>query len=281
MYTIEKGVLNNSSTYFHTPSNLAKSIFFYLICAGHFYCDSNYHIERTDHNSYLLMYIKEGEDTICYNGKTFTAKSNDVVLLNCRRPHSYQTKGWETLWFHFDGNVSDQYFQLLYNKCGCVIPLGSSNIIPKYLITILDTFKSGKMFNEPLVSCYIYRMLTDLILVSSDYDEKKLDPSNPILSAINFIHENYKNKINLNNLSDNSCISPYYFSRIFKKETGYSPYEYILMTRLNHAKTLLKTTNLRVKDIAFEVGFNSESNFVTCFKQNVDMTPSEFRAIPF
>jgi len=281
MYTIEKGVLNGSSAYFHTPSTMAKSMFFYIISAGNFYCDSNYYIERNNHSSYLLMYIKEGEGTICYNGKTFTAKANDVVLLNRNRPHSYGTKGWETLWFHFDGNVSDQYFQFLYNKYGCVIPMENSNIIPKYLNTILDIFKLDKMLSEPLVSCYIQRMLTELILVSSGHDENNHDSSNPVLSAINFIHENYKSKINLNNLSEISCMSQYYFSRIFKKETGYSPYEYILMIRLNRAKTLLKTTNLRVKDIAFEVGFNSESNFVTCFKDHVDMTPSEFRVIPF
>jgi AraC family transcriptional regulator len=281
MYTIEKGVLNNSSAYFHTPGNLAKSMFFYLTCAGHFYCDNNYRVEREDHDSYLLMYVKEGEGTIWYNGKSFTAKSNDVVLLNCHRPHKYETKGWETIWFHFDGNVSSEYFQLLYTKSGCIIPLGNSNIILKYLNRIMDTFKSCKILNEPLVSCYIQRMLTELILLSSDYKKDDKETSNPILSAINFIHENYKNKINLNDICRIACISPYHFSRIFKNETGYSPYEYIIMIRLNHAKNLLKTTSLRIKEIAVETGFNSESNFVTCFKGHMDITPSEFRAIPF
>jgi AraC-like DNA-binding protein len=281
MYTIEKGVLKPSEIYFHTPGNLAKSMFFYLVSAGHFYCDGNYHIERNDFNSYLLMYVKEGEGTVCYNGKSYIAKAGDAVLLNCHRPHKYLTGGWETLWFHFDGNVSDEYFQLLYNKCGCVIPLGSTELIPRYLNMLLNSFLSEKIINEPLISCYIQRMLTELILISSEYTEKNQVLANPVLSAINFIYENYKNKIGLHDLSALACISPFYFSRQFKKETGYTPYEYIIMVRINHAKTLLRTTELRVKEIAFDTGFGSEANFVTCFKDRVGVTPSEFRAIPF
>lgn len=281
MYTIEKGVLNNSCAYFHTPSNIAKSMFFYLICVGHFFCDNNYSIERDNYNNYLLMYVKKGEGTIWYKDKTYIAKSNDIIFLNCHNFHKYETKGWETLWFHFDGNASNEYFQLINNRLGCVISLGNSNIIANYIDGILNSFKAKKILNEPLISCYIQRMLTELILISSDYDKDNVDSSTPVLIAINYIHENYKNEISLKNLSTKACISPYYFSRIFKNETGYSPYEYTIIIRLNHAKNLLKTTTLRIKEIAFEVGFNSESNFVTCFKKHVDITPSEFRKIPF
>lgn len=281
MYTIEEGVLNNSCAYFHTPSSLAKSMFFYLICAGHFYCDNNYFIQRKNYDSYLLMYIKEGEGTIYYDNKTYSASKNDVVLINCYKPHAYKSEGWETLWFHFDGNVSNQYFQYLYSKLGCVISLKDISIIPKYIDTFVENFKSGKIINEPLISCDIQRILTELMLNSSEIIDSSSGASNSILSSVLYIRANFKSKLSLNELAANACMSPYYFSRVFKKETGYSPYEYITMIRLNHAKNLLKTTNLLVKEIAFETGFNSESNFVTCFKDHVNLTPSEFRAIPF
>lgn len=282
MYTIEKGVLDNSCAYFHTPSNIAKSMFFYLICAGHFYCDENYCVKRNNHDSYLLMYINKGEGTVWYNGRTYIARANDAIIINCHRPHMYKTaNSWEALWLHFDGNVSDEYFQLIYNRLGCVVSMKDSNIVYKYINSILNTFKNKKMLNEPLISCYIQRMLAELLIVSSDHNNTDSTKPGPILDSINYIQNNYKNKISLNELSSKVCMSPYYFSRMFKRETGYSPYEYITMIRLNHAKNLLKTTNLLVKEIAFMVGFNSESNFVTCFKEHTDLTPSEFRSIPF
>jgi AraC-like DNA-binding protein len=257
-------------------------MFFYLISSGHFYCDSNYRVERSEYDSYLLMYVKEGEGTVWYNGKSYTARKNDVIFINCHRPHSYGTaNGWETLWFHFDGNVSDEYYQLLYQKCGCVIPFGKSEIIPEYLEKLMDFFRAERIPNEPLISCYIQRILTELLLVSSDYNEKNQVSAGPVLSAIHFIHENYKNKIGLSDLSSKTNLSPFYFSKLFKKETGYSPYEYIIMIRINHAKTLLKTTVMKIKEIAFDTGFQSEANFVTCFKEHVGFTPSEFRTIPF
>lgn len=281
MYTNEKGVLEDSCAYFHTPSNLAKSMFFYLICAGHFYCDKNYCIKRDDYNSYLLMYIEKGEGTVWYNGRTYNVKTGDTIIINCHRPHLYKTSGWEAFWIHFDGNISDEYFQLIYNKLGCVIPMKGSHVMIKYINSILNTFKNQKILNEPLVSCHIQRMLAELLITSLQHNSADSTKPSPILDSINHIQNNYKSKISLNELSLKACMSPYYFSRMFKKETGYSPYEYVTTIRLNHAKNLLKTTNLLIKEIAFMIGFNSESNFVTCFKEHVGLTPSEFRKIPF
>jgi AraC family transcriptional regulator len=277
MYFNENGVLDNSRAFFHTPSNLARSLFFFLTCTGHFYCDNNYCVERSHYDSYLLMYVKQGEGTVHYNNNTLNLKTNDVLLINCHLPHIYKTEKWETLWIHFNGNVSDTYFQLLYNKFGCVTNLQNSTIIPDHIMMILDAFESSEPINEPLISCYIQRMLAELMLNTSTLTIENSDKSNAIFDSINFIQDNYKNKMSLNELAKHVCISPFYFSRVFKKETGYSPYEYITMVRINHSKNLLKTTKLLIKEIAFTVGFNSESNFVTSFKDHTGITPSKFR----
>ena len=119
-------------------------------------------------------------------------------------------------------------------------------------------------------------MLTDL-LIDSNIIKNKEDTSSPIFTAINYIQNNFREKITLDELANNSCLSLYYFSRLFKKETGYTPYQYITNVRINRAKTLLINSNLQIKEICFECGFNSESNFVTCFKDLSGVTPSNFR----
>lgn len=282
MFVPESGLLQNSCTFFHTPSNMAKDMFFYLICAGHFFCSKNYCVKRNNYNSYLLMYVKAGSGTIHYDSKVFTVNENEVVILNCYKPHAYSSNNWETYWIHFDGNVSDKFFNLLYERLGCVISLKNSLIIPQYLSLIIEDLKSEKLANEPRISCYIQQMLTELLLISSftnDDGIKRNDST--ILNAINYIQINYKNKITLEELSSSVNMSPFYFSRLFKKETGYSPYEYIIITRINEAKKLLKNSNLLIKEIAFMIGFNSESNFVTCFKSHTNLSPKEFRETPF
>lgn len=281
MYVIEKGVLSHSQAYFYTPSQLAKSILFYVICAGHFYCDSNYHLKRKSYNSFLFMYIRAGEGAVYFDDKVVTAKAGDIVLLNCYRPHAYSTEGWETVWCHFDGNICTEYFNLIYNRSGCVLPLHGSPLIPDCLQDILQTLQSGQILNEHLVSCHIQRMLAEIYGMAAQYPSNGTEQDHPMVKAITYIKANYASKISLNDLAEHLCMSVYYFCRVFKKTTGYSPYEYVTMVRLNHAKDLLKTTKLTVKEISFATGFNSEANFITCFKQHTKNTPTEFRKVPF
>lgn len=274
----ERGVLKNSCAYFHTPSTISKSMFFYLFYVGHFYCNNEYSITRDNYDSFLIMFVKKGRGTVNYNNKNYDIKENDVVFINCHRPHSYKSKddNLEIYWIHFDGSTSNEYFQYIYNKYGVVISLKEMNTIPKYIDKIIEYYKNNTLINEPLVSCYIQRILTD-ILINSNGNKIYSNENSPIFSAINFIQKNYKYNISVEDLANHICLSVYYFSRLFKRETGYSPYQYIRNVRLNHAKSLLISTDMPIKEICYECGFNSESNFVSCFKAQTGITPSNFR----
>lgn len=278
MFIPEKGLLKNSNTYFHTPSKVAKSIFFYMIQAGEFFCNGNYRIERNSCNSFLVMYVRSGSGVVMFNNSSYIAKANDVIILNCHEPHGYYTEvGWETLWVHFDGNASKPFFELLYNRFGIVLSIDESNVIQQSLSHIINSLKDSKPLPESVFSYYIHRMLSEMIILSSNPSEVKIGKINPVLDAINYIENNYKEKISLKALSAYVNISTYHFSRIFKKETGYSPYEYIIKTRIDKAKIMLKKTRMSIKEIAFEVGFNCESNFVDSFHRSVNQTPKSFR----
>lgn len=76
-------------------------------------------------------------------------------------------------------------------------------------------------------------------------------------------------------------MSPSHFSRIFKQQTGFSPYDYVLVSRLNRAKEYLQKTNMTVSEIAYEVGFNSDTNFIFFFKSNTGISPAKFRKLKF
>lgn len=281
MFIPEKGLLKNSNTYFHTPSKIAQSTFFYMIYAGEFFCDGNYRVERDNYHNYLIMYVKEGSGTVVFDNRSYTAKENDVIFLNCHNPHVYYTNtGWNTVWIHFDGNTSRMFFELLYSRFGVVLSLGNSNVIQRNMFIIIDKLKELKPLPESVFSYYIHRMLTEMILLSSDYPEEDTARINPVIDAITYIETNYTEKISIDELSSYVNISLYHFSRIFKKETGYSPYEYVIKTRIDKAKELLKKTPLSIKEVAFNVGFNCESNFVDTFHRTVKHTPKEFRNMP-
>ena len=68
---------------------------------------------------------------------------------------------------------------------------------------------------------------------------------------------------------------------MFKQQTGISPYEYVLISRLNKAKELLRQTDMNISQIAAAVGFNSDSNFIHFFSQNTGISPKSFRKLEF
>ena len=78
-------------------------------------------------------------------------------------------------------------------------------------------------------------------------------------------------------LSEKACLSPFYFTRVFTKETGMTPYQYLLSTRISAAKFLLKSTSVSIKEIACRCGFTSSSGFCTAFKKWENLTPKEYR----
>ena len=72
-------------------------------------------------------------------------------------------------------------------------------------------------------------------------------------------------------------MSPYYFSRLFKRCLQQSPHEYILTLRLDKAKYLLTSTNQTIAEISQEVGFLSDTGFINAFKNRVGISPGKFR----
>ncbi|MCR5216590.1 MAG: response regulator [Lachnospiraceae bacterium] len=98
-----------------------------------------------------------------------------------------------------------------------------------------------------------------------------------IQEAKNYIEENYSKDLILDEVSRQMQISPYYFSKLFRKKTGSTFIEYVTNVRMEHAKDLLRNTNKSMKEISIEVGYSDANYFSRTFKKNVGVTPSEYK----
>ncbi|MBM6551019.1 helix-turn-helix transcriptional regulator [Marinomonas ostreistagni] len=98
-----------------------------------------------------------------------------------------------------------------------------------------------------------------------------------IKESIGFINRHYQEQITIAQLADQAHLSYYHFSRLFKKVSGYSPFEYLSMVRVNMAKPLLKDVQLPITEIAQAVGFNEHRHMTAAFKKYCGATPSEYR----
>ncbi len=107
---------------------------------------------------------------------------------------------------------------------------------------------------------------------------KKNEHENSLVQrAQEYIRDNYQKDLSLDELSRELDISPYYFSKLFKEETGSNFVEYLTGLRMNRAKEMLKDDRCSMKEICAQIGYSDPNYFSRIFKKNIGLTPTEYR----
>ncbi|MDP2972627.1 MAG: AraC family transcriptional regulator, partial [Deltaproteobacteria bacterium] len=100
-----------------------------------------------------------------------------------------------------------------------------------------------------------------------------------VQKALDMIEERIENPPSLAKLALFSGLSRTYFFRVFKETTGIRLQDYLIQTRLNKAKILLNDANLKIKQIAYKVGFRNPDYFCRLFKKKTGVSPTEWRTV--
>lgn len=112
----------------------------------------------------------------------------------------------------------------------------------------------------------------------SNMSNKKEEHENQmVVRAQNYIQENFCRDLSLDEVSRQLDLSPYYFSKLFKEETGSNFVEYVTNLRMDRAKQLLTEEGRSMKEICAEVGYSDPNYFSRIFKKNTGVTPTEYR----
>ena len=91
-----------------------------------------------------------------------------------------------------------------------------------------------------------------------------------------YIEKNFNQEITLENVAASVCVTPYYLSRLFKKETGENFNAYLTQFRIEKAKELFRSTNQSIKTVSYDTGFNTQAYFCRVFKKMEGISPSEY-----
>lgn len=102
---------------------------------------------------------------------------------------------------------------------------------------------------------------------------------NRIAKTVLYIRKHLNEAIELEKLAEISCLSKGHFIRLFKKELGTTPLQYINQKKIEKAQLLLITEELAVKEIAFQLAFEDYSYFNRLFKKTTGVTPQEYRRL--
>ena len=114
-------------------------------------------------------------------------------------------------------------------------------------------------------------------LMDSIFDFTGVRHANVIHQSVQYINAHYAEKITLEEMARRVYLSPPYFSRVFKEETGEAFTAYLNRIRIDRSKELLRHKSIRLADIALLVGFEDQSYYSKVFKKLEGITPLRFR----
>jgi len=149
----------------------------------------------------------------------------------------------------------------------------------KHLVQMISNKGIDKMidfFNVLRIMCGVDKKS---LLCSENYKQAYDERGNKRMAEVyTYIRENYFKPVTLEKISKIARMSPFAFSRFFKKNCGAGFVEYLNRVRTNKACYLLRETDYQVHDIAIECGFGSISNFNKQFRKTESISPRDYRA---
>lgn len=135
-----------------------------------------------------------------------------------------------------------------------------------------DRYSSAKEMEDALIrfSCEI----------CNEMDSVQTNSGKQVIDSVKgYVTANFKDPdLSLTSAAEHASVSTGYLSGLFKKETGTNFVKYLTDVRMEKSIQLLRTTDMKTYEIAFETGFSNPHYFSVAFKKYTGMSPSEFRA---
>lgn len=180
-------------------------------------------------------------------------------------------------------NFQEFLFKLSQATRGKASPLQLNDTVMTRICTLISNIEHEAMQHTTGYSTMILLYFSVILSLLFRYykeqetDHEKVVKMGPVTQILQYIDQHYQETITLLQLSELTHFSTRQITRRFKQAVGLSVSEYILSQRMNHARELLSTTDMRITDIALEVGFNNPSYFCEQFHKVMGCTPNQFR----
>lgn len=233
---------------------------------------------------YQLVYIIKGEGTFnSHSGKKVRITAGTIILLFPKEWHLYHPDpkiGWSELWVGFKGiNMDKRVENGFFSKESPTFNIGISLTIINQYHEIFKIIKSQKSGFQQLVTGMILNILGNIYYKNQNKNVLSNPKIEKIQHAIQIMKEHAEKDIPPKSIAESLNISYSWFRKMFKEYTGLSPNQYLLQAKLIRSKELLVSSMLSVSDIAYQLGFESISQFSAFFKQKEGINPSSFRKL--
>jgi AraC family transcriptional regulator, arabinose operon regulatory protein len=253
---------------------------------GFFPAAKQHQIERTvGLEQAIFQYCVRGRGWCRLGGVTHTVGPGDLLVVPVGMPHAYGAdpkNPWTIHWFHAMG----EHLPLLLGRLGCdaqkpVVRLG----VDVALTALFDEVHAALEddYSEPqmlLASQILAHLIGLCIKLKRSANAERLDTSKRVALTLEHMKAHLAEDLDVEKLASMAGLSPSRFQALFRAANGISPCHYLKCLRVHRAAQLLDTTNLAIKDIAGEVGYQDALYLSRVFRQVHEQSPSAFRNRP-
>lgn len=285
----EKGNHNwtaDSLRYIRTASQKTRDLFYYIQEIGHFKANLPYFAERHNLPSFLVKLTLSGTGELFYQDKHYPIQAGDVFFIDCQNYQRYATvseEPWEMDWIHFYGAHAAQFYEEFIKTGGNVFHTDKHTVLdnPIHLILtqLLNLQKQTNVKTDFQTSILIHELLNELLLQKFHLDFDETEIPDYILHIKKHLDDHFKEKITLEKLEHACHINKYQIVKDFTRYIGTSPINYYLNHKISYAKDLLRYSDLSIKEIALEIGFDNYAYFSRLFKKKSGLSPKVYRKI--
>lgn len=233
-------------------------------------------------HEYQLIYITKGEGLFQSDAvKRTPVDAGTLLLLFPGEWHTYYPNsktGWNTYWIGFCGYFPNNLVRYGFSSRNQPIhKIGFNEEIVTLFEQAIELVKQERAGFQQIVSGITIHMLGLIYyIIKNNYFEDK-EIVTKIETARMMMQENAGGEVDLKNIANELNMSYSWFRKMFKQYTGLSPAQYQLQIKLQKAKALLVSSSMSIKEIAYQLDFESPNYFTSFFKNKTGFTPMAFR----
>lgn len=245
------------------------------------YTLSHHSFPRHFHDYYVIEMVIKGADDFYCDGKNYRACDNQLVLINPGEVHTGSTVSDIPLQY-FSLYPDRKTMQQVADVLQVTIPadlnfhktLQDASALTSKMQLLFNSFvnKADTLFQQEIFFDCMQELLQQQpakASVSSCSKDMRVN------LLIDFIHTGFKDDISLQQMASLVNLNPFHLVRLFKKQTGLSPYDYLLIIRTEYGKALLRK-GYKVQDAAQEAGFYDTSHFNRSLRKIAGTSPRSF-----
>ncbi|MBQ7225378.1 MAG: helix-turn-helix transcriptional regulator [Clostridia bacterium] len=232
-------------------------------------------IERGRLDYYLIYVLTDGM-SVLRQDKWQELEPGSILIVPPNTPHKHRHENATAsfLWVHFTGG--DVESTLKRYKIGLFPSIhrtATVNNISNRFQKLFEGFARNDSYRTYDLAALLDRLLIEIGRAIGKRETERVSLS----KSIRYVNENYATQIKIPSLAqmENMCMTAY--NMVFKKQMGMSPTKYIIKLRTDNAKELLRTTNLKIREVGAICGYDDVNFFRKTFKKEVGISPLEYR----